>query len=165
MDCSCGIGTQAIGLALLGYHVHATDLSPTAVSRAQREAHRLHANLTFGVADFCLLNQVEGRFDVVISCDNSLPHLLNDDNLMKALRSIWDKIEYGGLFLASIRDYDQLLKDKPQCTTPTFYDDKRGKRIVFQLWNWEKEKNVYTLEHFILRENGNEWVTNSRSTT
>lgn len=30
-DCSCGIGTQAIGLALLGYKVHATDLSHRAV--------------------------------------------------------------------------------------------------------------------------------------
>src|SRR5262249_14721253 len=27
LDCTCGIGTQAIGLALLGYRVHGTDLS------------------------------------------------------------------------------------------------------------------------------------------
>ncbi len=28
LDCACGIGTQAIGLALHGYRVHATDLAP-----------------------------------------------------------------------------------------------------------------------------------------
>ncbi len=28
LDCSCGIGTQAFGLALRGYKVHGTDLSP-----------------------------------------------------------------------------------------------------------------------------------------
>ena len=82
LDCSCGIGTQAIGLALLGYNVHATDLSPKAVSRAEREAVRLGANLTFGVADFRTLNdQIKGDFDVIISCDNSLPHLLDDRDL------------------------------------------------------------------------------------
>jgi glycine/sarcosine N-methyltransferase len=27
LDCSCGIGTQAIGLALRGYRVHASDIS------------------------------------------------------------------------------------------------------------------------------------------
>ncbi len=36
LDCSCGIGTQAIGLALLGYKVHATDLSPKAVAHREK---------------------------------------------------------------------------------------------------------------------------------
>ena len=51
LDCTCGIGTQAIGLALRGYTVHATDLSRAAVERARREAASLGASLTFGVAD------------------------------------------------------------------------------------------------------------------
>ncbi|MBV9279172.1 MAG: methyltransferase domain-containing protein, partial [Chloroflexi bacterium] len=38
LDCSCGIGTQSIGLALQGYRVRGTDLSPRAVERARREA-------------------------------------------------------------------------------------------------------------------------------
>ncbi len=36
LDCSCGIGTQAIGLALLGHTLTATDLSPRSVERAER---------------------------------------------------------------------------------------------------------------------------------
>ena len=140
LDCSCGIGTQAIGLAMLGYNVHATDLSPNAVSRAEREAQRLGANLSFGVADFRSINkQVEGSFNVVISCDNSLPHLLDHDDLKLALKNIWSKLEYGGLFLASIRDYDQLLQEKPHATTPAVYDNQNGKRIVFQVWDWESK--------------------------
>ena len=35
LDCSGGIGTQALGLALRGYVVHASDISPRAVERAQ----------------------------------------------------------------------------------------------------------------------------------
>ena len=34
LDCSCGIGTQAIGLALLGHRLTATDLSPRSIERA-----------------------------------------------------------------------------------------------------------------------------------
>lgn len=164
LDCSCGIGTQAIGLALLGYDVHATDLSPEAVSRAQREAQRLGAKLTFGVADFRTLNQIEGKYNIVLSCDNSLPHLLSELDMLTALNSIYDKLSSGGLFFASIRDYDQLLKEKPQATFPAVYDDTKGKRVVLQLWDWEKDNNIYTLEHLIIRKYKNEWRTCSRLT-
>ena len=51
LDCLFGIGIRAIGLALLGYNVHTTDLSPKAVSRAEGETKRLEADLTFGVAN------------------------------------------------------------------------------------------------------------------
>src|SRR6185369_9466891 len=68
LDCSCGIGTQAIGLAERGYVVHATDLSAAAVERAARESDRLGVPLTTGVADLRDLAQVEGTFDVVLSC-------------------------------------------------------------------------------------------------
>jgi 2-polyprenyl-3-methyl-5-hydroxy-6-metoxy-1,4-benzoquinol methylase len=38
LDLSCGIGTQALGLAKLGYAVTASDLSPAEVARARAEA-------------------------------------------------------------------------------------------------------------------------------
>src|SRR4051794_4862122 len=61
LDWCCGIGTQAIGLALLGHRVHATDLSEAAVERARHEATAFGASLTFGVADMRTLpEQVHG---------------------------------------------------------------------------------------------------------
>ena len=66
LDCSCGIGTQAIGLALRGHDVLATDLSPGAVERAAREAAAMGTHLAIGVADFTrLAEQVEGTFACV----------------------------------------------------------------------------------------------------
>ena len=38
LDCACGIGTQAIGLARLGYRVSASDLSRGALEEAGRRA-------------------------------------------------------------------------------------------------------------------------------
>ena len=67
LDCSCGIGTQALGLAARGHRVHATDISAPEVARAEREAEARGLTLTFGVADMReLAAQVEGEFDVVL---------------------------------------------------------------------------------------------------
>ena len=38
LDCACGIGTQAIGLAALGYEVTASDLSRGALTEARKRA-------------------------------------------------------------------------------------------------------------------------------
>lgn len=165
LDCSCGIGTQAIGLALMGYKVHATDLSPKAVQRAQKEAERLGAKLTFGVADFLKLNeQVNGLFNVVITFDNALPHLLNNDDLLKTFQNIWEKLEKNGLFLASIRDYDQLIKNRPQIMSAGVMDTDEERRIVFQVWDWVKDSNQYTVNQFITRGDNADWSTTCRST-
>jgi len=43
LDCACGIGTQSIGLALLGYRLPGTDLSAYAIRRGRR-ALRLGAS-------------------------------------------------------------------------------------------------------------------------
>src|SRR5262249_46393233 len=68
LDCSCGIGTQAIGLALQGNRVRATDLSPVSVTRAAEEAASFGVELETGVADMRFLaEQVGGTFDAVLS--------------------------------------------------------------------------------------------------
>lgn len=165
-DCSCGIGTQAIGLALLDYKVHATDLSPKAVERAQKEAERLGTKLTFGVADFLKLKeQVNGLFDVVITFDNALPHLLNDEDLLTTFKNIWDKLNNNGLFLGSIRDYDQLIIDRPQIMAPYVIDNKSERRIAFQVWDWEKDSNNYIVNQFIVTGGNHNWNTTNLSTS
>jgi len=164
LDCSCGIGTQAIGLADLGYKVHATDLSPKAIERAEQEANKKGVSLSFGVADFKKLkDQVEGTFDIVISCDNSLPHLLTDEELLLAAKNILFKMKSNSLFIASIRDYDQLLEDKPRSIQPTVKDFENERTISFQVWDWN-ENNVYTVNHFTLKGANEEFETFLRTT-
>ena len=51
LDCSCGIGTQALGLAQLGYSVWASDLSSKAAARARIEAANRELEIHFAVAD------------------------------------------------------------------------------------------------------------------
>src|SRR5688572_10187998 len=50
LDCTCGIGTQAIGLALEGFDVTGTDLSARSIERARREAQAFGVAVAFDVA-------------------------------------------------------------------------------------------------------------------
>ena len=164
LDCSCGIGTQAIGLALHGYTVHATDLSSAAVARAEREAGEFGVAMTFGVADFRRLEtEVEGIFDVVLSCDNSLPHLLSDEDLLAAARNMRAKLRGDGLLLISIRDYVEIAKERPRFASTRIVDGPEGRRIVFQVWDWHEER-TYTMQHFIVKQTDGGWDTTERVT-
>jgi 2-polyprenyl-3-methyl-5-hydroxy-6-metoxy-1,4-benzoquinol methylase len=76
LDCACGIGTQALGLAALGYEVEGTDISPSAVERAQRESASLGLNASFRVDDMRTLTTFPtGRYGAVLCMENSLPPL------------------------------------------------------------------------------------------
>jgi SAM-dependent methyltransferase len=109
LDTSCGIGTQSIGLAQLGYEVTASDLSPSAVERAQREASQRGFSIRCSVADMRGVHAHHRRlFDVVIACDNSIPHLLSDADIFKAFEDFHRCLAPGGLCLISVRDYATL---------------------------------------------------------
>ncbi|MCQ6557334.1 class I SAM-dependent methyltransferase [Paenibacillus mendelii] len=158
LDCSCGIGTQAIGLAKYGYNVRATDLSPESVRRAGHEASSIGVQIDFGVADFRSLDtDVPGSFDIVLSADNAIPHLLTDEDLDKALLNIHAKLNQDGLLMFTIRDYDTLVHEKPSSTQPRVFDE--GKRIVFQVWDWPEDGTTYTVNQFIVQEINGAWDT------
>src|SRR5215510_2272776 len=90
LDVSCGIGTQALGLAALGHTVTASDLSSAAVHRARREASDRNLAIVFAVTDMRRCAEVHGSgFDVVLSVDNSIPHLLSDDAIREAFGNFY----------------------------------------------------------------------------
>ena len=77
LDCACGIGTQAIGLASLGYRVTASDISDGELTEAKARAESQGVTLRFEHADFCALSDAfSEQFDIVIAMDNALPHML-----------------------------------------------------------------------------------------
>lgn len=108
-------------------------------------------------------SEVTGTFDVVMSCDNALPHLLSDDDIRLAARGIWARLNAGGLFLVSIRDYDRVLQEKPRATMPDVYDGPEGTRVVFQVWDWQPELPRYRVHYFILRNPRGLWETFQRT--
>ena len=149
LDCACGIGTQAVGLAALGYSVTASDISDGEIAEAKVRAANNHVNIRFEHADFCALSKTfSERFDLVICMDNALPHMLSKEALAAAIRSISNQITPGGMFVASIRDYDALLAEKPSYSPPYIHKTDKGQRVSFQTWVWDGDH--YKLTQYII---------------
>ncbi len=149
LDCACGIGTQAIGLASLGYSVTASDISDAEIAEAKARAASNHVKIRFEHADFCALSETfSERFSVVICMDNALPHMLSENALRKAIMSITGQIVTGGIFIASIRDYDALLAEKPAYSPPYVHKTEKGQRVSFQTWEWKDDR--YKLTQYII---------------
>ncbi len=80
-----------------------TDISERSLERARVEAARLGIDIAFVARDFRDLKPVEGAFDVVISYDNAIPHLLTDADLARAFGAMRSKLRPGGLLVVSVR--------------------------------------------------------------
>ncbi|HEX3330630.1 MAG TPA: class I SAM-dependent methyltransferase [Gaiellales bacterium] len=165
LDASCGIGTQAIGLARAGFAVTATDISPASVERCAREAAARGLTLTTAVADLRTLDVAGGgSFAAALSFDNALPHLLADADLDAACGALRRALRPSGILLASIRDYDAALRERPSGEPPRRYPTEDGERIVFQVWDW-LSADRYTVRHFMMTGRPGEWSVSERRTT
>ena len=151
LDCACGIGTQSIGLAALGYHVTGSDISDGEIVEAKERALKNNVQIRFEHVDFCALSETfSEQFDIVIAMDNALPHMLSKSAIEGAIKSIIGQIVPGGMFVASIRDYDALLVDKPPYSPPYIHQTDKGQRLSFQTWKWNGD--CYKLIQYIIED-------------
>ena len=151
LDVSCGIGTQAIGLAINGFRVNASDISSRAVERAIEEALQRDQDIAFSVCDMReAFAHHGGGFDLVVSCDNSIPHLLTDAEISMAFSQMFACLRPGGGCVITVRDYDR----EPRGTNivkPIRALTRDGVRyVVFQVWDFEGD--LYDLTMFIVEE-------------
>ena len=152
LDCACGIGTQALGLARAGYTVEGTDLSNAEVGRARIEAAARNLRIEFRVDDMRQLQTSPlGGFGVVLAFDNALPHLDSDEDVRMALAAMRNRLCPGGRLLISLRDYGALMEQRPSMMPPAMFSDDGRRRIVHQVWDWQDERR-YTVHLYITRQ-------------
>jgi SAM-dependent methyltransferase len=137
LDASVGVGTQALGLAALGFRITGSDISPAAVHRAREEAARRGLPLRCHVADVRALPVRAATFDAVLACDNALPHLLSEDEIRLALRECRRCLRPHGGCVISMRDYG--VPPEPGTLETKDYGDRiwfgRACRLL-QTWRW-----------------------------
>jgi len=152
LDVSCGIGTQAIALAANGYRVTASDLSPKAIERARLEAEKRGHDISFSVCDMLAAHSHHGGgFDLVISCDNALPHLLTDESIVAALKQLYACARPGGGCIITIREYEKEKRGK-NILKPYGVRVEGGDRyVIFQIWDFEGD--IYDLTMYVVKEN------------
>ena len=155
LDVACGIGTQSIGLAKLGYHVTASDLSSAEVEQARQEASRHGVQIEFQTADMCQAWEIQQRqFDVVIACDNAVPHLLEDGEILLAFQQFYKCTKSGGCCIISVRDYTQLeRKGKHKQIYPRLvHQTDNGQVIMFDIWDFDGD--TYEITTYLVDDIG-----------
>ena len=137
LDVSAGIGTQAIPLAQHGHRVVAGDISRKSVARAKHEAIPRGVTLNVFAADMSSLPVKDESADVVMACDNSLPHLLTEEAVRGALREFYRCVRRGGGCLVTMRDYGPCPPSGTQERRPYGTRVIDGKpHEVRQTWTW-----------------------------
>lgn len=166
LDASCGIGTQALPLAGLGFRVSGTDISREAVSRARAEAAARGLEVELEVCDMRHLGRASlGAFDAVICCDNALPHLLTDRDLARALESFRSCLKPSGWLLVSTRDYDALREARPGGAPLSVHGISGSRHAVGQSWQWSVDGEYVDIELFtLLEDRAGTWRGESAST-
>jgi len=156
LDAACGIGTQSIGLAKLGYKITASDISDREIEQAKLEAARYGATIKFQTTDMRKVWEAHHKqFDVVIACDNAVPHLLSNEEILRAFKQFYQCTKLGGGCIISVRDYAQVerkvhhKKIYPRLVHPT----KDGQVVMFDVWDFFDE-NHYEITTYYLEDTG-----------
>jgi len=153
LDAACGIGTQALGLAALGYEVTALDLSPRLVEEARREARARGLAIELGVADMRWVGEGRrGQFDAVIACDNAVPHLADEVEIGAALRQFRACLRPGGACLVSVCDYAGLERGGTRIVPRRVHEDSDGRTTLFDVWR--RAGDHYDFTTYIVEDDG-----------
>ena len=153
LDVSCGIGTQALGLAQSDLHVTASDLSSRQIDRAKKAARDRGLSIKFSVADMRqAFTHHNAQFDLVLSFDNSLPHLLTDQDIHTALHQFFLATQPGGSCMVSVRDYEAEDTSKKQLKPYGIRDVDGVRWIGWQVW--EPVPSHYQVSLYFLRDDG-----------
>ncbi|WP_256868190.1 class I SAM-dependent methyltransferase [Candidatus Entotheonella palauensis] len=159
LDVACGIGTQCLGLAQRGYQLTASDLSSEEVMRARAEAAKRLLSINFSVADMRdAFRHHAQQFDLVIACDNAVPHLLSDEEIGMALQQFYACARPGGGCLISVRDYEKELGTGCEVKLYGMRDHEGKRYLVFQVWDWQ-EQHYDVAMYFVEDHGGAECVT------
>jgi SAM-dependent methyltransferase len=153
LDVSCGIGTQALGLSSIGYNVTASDISQEEVARAKNEASNRHLSATFSVADMRnSFGHHQRQFDIVISCDNSVPHLLSDEDILRAFNEIFNCTRPGGGCIISVRDYEKEDLSQQQIKQYGIREDNDIRWLIWQVW--DPSPPIYDVAMYFVEDRG-----------
>ncbi len=138
VDVAAGIGTQALPLAQRGHKVIGGDISLKALARARVEADRRHVALDLFAADMTALPIRDAVADVLMACDNAIPHLLDDASIRGALGDFFRCVRPGGGCLVTMRDYGEPPPAGTQQRKPygTRVIDGRSHEVR-QTWTWD----------------------------
>lgn len=115
LDCACGIGQDMHLFHALGCEVYGSDISAAMLAEARRNLTAVGLKLPLTQADFRELPaHFDEHFDCVACLSTSLPHLLEDAELLRALGSMRAVLREGGVLILTQGMCDRQLRERPR---------------------------------------------------
>lgn len=152
LDAACGTGWHAIALAQRGYRAAGADLSPAMIERARHNAAGAGVEVRFEAAGFGSLKGTfgVGTFDALLCLGNSLPHLLNDEELQAALFDFHRTLVPGGQLILQNRNFDQVLANRQRWMEPQASRDGDAEWLFLRFYDFDPDGlitfNILTLQ-------------------
>lgn len=137
LDCAAGSGQLAVGLALRGYEVVATDVSSGMVERTRALARERHVDVHAEVKAWNDLGRLGLEpFDAVFCIGNSLTHAEGAAGRRSALTSMRSQLRAEGIFAVTSRNWDLVRASGSGLHLPSDSVVRRGvPGIVVHSWS------------------------------
>jgi SAM-dependent methyltransferase len=115
LDCACGTGRHLALLHSLGFEVVGSDISPSMLACARENLRKAEINIPLHQADYRELpSHFQHPFDAVVCLSSSILHMPNDDQVVRAFRSIRSVLRDGGLLILTQGTSDRQWNEKPR---------------------------------------------------
>jgi SAM-dependent methyltransferase len=145
LDCAAGTGELAVGLALRGFDVVASDASAAMIARTRALADRHGARVR---AVTCAWEELDRQrwgeaYDAVFCVGNSLTHAPGRDARRAALAQMRGVLREGGLLVVTSRNWERVRAAGSGIRVPDRLAQRDGRRgLVVYSWTiparWEE---------------------------
>jgi SAM-dependent methyltransferase len=149
LDCSCGTGQLAVGLAALGMQVVATDASEAMVRRTAELSGEFGASVRTVRADWEELPDHfdDVTFDMVFCVGNSLHHAVGARGRVAALESMSRLLRRGGRLVLTSRTWELVRARGSRLDISDRLVRRNGRdAVVVYRWeiapHWEEEHHI-----------------------
>lgn len=147
LDCACGTGNDLIMVHNFGLQVCGSDISKAMLAQARKKLTKHQIEIPLKHLDFRELPQhYDQRFEAVLCLTTSLPQLLEEREIGKALKSMREVLKPKGILVLTQGLTDVQLKTRvrfaPAVNTPEF-----SRIMVVDYYHEEYEVNVLDLGH------------------
>jgi SAM-dependent methyltransferase len=141
LDAASGIGTQTLGLVAHGYRVRASDVSEGALRRLRSELSERSLHAEVYRDDLRTLDHVAPQsMAAILACDNSVPHLLSDAEILQCFRSCYRSLRPEGVAIFSVRDYASMERKSPDVRPYGMRYEAGTRFLAVQVWEWDADQ-------------------------
>ena len=145
LDCACGTGSDLVLLSALGVETIGADVSAAMLEQARQRLAAAGADINLHRLDFRDLSKhFDRRFDCVLCLGTSLPQLLDESDILAALRSMRSMLAESGVLIISQGMTDRQLARKPRFV-PIVNRPDHSRIMVIDYYEIEWEVHVLDL--------------------